>query len=266
MGLIGLALLAICLLLVLNVLLPKLISFADLEHADRDDADSVLNDWRRRIHGEKDLYLPSGVSSLTQLREAAVVEDLTLDKLAKQIYEQGVVDSANEERSKVAVKDLKLDKLAKQIYERVVMNVAKDEPSKTVDHCKLALRARTARLNELVRTADQLVTIAGFQQLRHRGETARKWGVGLGSLATVLIVAAFAWPSSAGPYSEKQVQLSAQGAAHFADTLGQSCNEFTAVVLEDKGDRFYALVRPNESCRSAEVWIDQRDTIKRGPQ
>jgi hypothetical protein len=111
------------------------------------------------------------------------------------------------------------------------MNVAKDEPSKTVDHCKLALRARTARLNELVRAADQLVTIAGFQQLRHRGETARKWGVGLGSLATVLIVAAFAWPSSAGPYSEKQVQLSAQGAAHFADTLGQSCNEFTAVVL-----------------------------------
>jgi hypothetical protein len=229
-GLAGLIMLAICLRLVLNVLLPQVFSFEDLQHADSDGADGALTEWCRKINKESDLYLPSGVSSLSQLREAVVVEDLTLDELAKLIY-----DGRHEESPQV------------------------------VDHCKLALHARTGRLDELKRAADQLVTIGGFQQLRHRGEIARTRGVILGTLATVLIVAAFAWPSSVGPYSEKQVQLSAQGVANLANTLGTSCNRFSAVVLEDKGDRFHALVRPNDNCRGAEVWIDQKEVVRRGP-
>lgn len=154
MGGLGLGLLAATLVLILNVLRPKTIAFGEIQNS----VQGPLRKWREMIEEEQDLYLPCGVRCLTTLRQAMLVDELTLNALA------------------------------------LAINKTQSE----ADTCSLltkALKGRMARLSELRATAAHIVTVADFYQLQLRSRQAAWVGTFLGVTGSALIIAAFASPT-----------------------------------------------------------------------
>jgi hypothetical protein len=159
-GAMGLALLGCTLILVVQVMRPKSISFTDIQVAGtrrRWTGGSPLQRWKETVESQQDLYLPCGVRCLTGLRQAMIVEEVTLVALAYGINKAQGQDGA--------IKML----------------------------CQ-ARAARAARLHELRDAAAQVAMIGEYYHLRYRSAWATYGGVLCGLAGTAAVVAAFAWP------------------------------------------------------------------------
>lgn len=159
-GVTGLGLLFVTLLLLLNVMQPSAVSFADVQTADRagvkDRMDPLVR-WKRVVESQQDLYLPCGISSLDGLRNAIIVEDATLDALACAIQHAAQAESRAAGNVKVA-------------------HWASQQHSDLEQAC----RVRIARLHDLKRAVGEITAIGEFYLLRQRSWTACI----LGSLST----------------------------------------------------------------------------------
>ena len=155
MGLIGVAFLFFTLYLVLQVMRPQSVSYADVQSARRPWQQS-LSKWRKIIESEEDLYLPCGVTSLTSLRQSMILEEVTLGALA---------------RARAS---------------------AHDQPTSQI-LCQ-AQAARSARLVELRTAAARIATIGEYYKLRARSTRAAYGGVLFGLIGTTAIIMAFVWP------------------------------------------------------------------------
>jgi hypothetical protein len=79
-GLIGVGFLYLTLFLVLQVMRPQSVSYADVQSAG---VRRSLYKWRKVVESEEDLYLPCGVTRLTSLRQSMIIEEVTLGALAR---------------------------------------------------------------------------------------------------------------------------------------------------------------------------------------
>jgi hypothetical protein len=77
-GLAGIVCLGVTLALVLRVIRPTSVAFADVQNAEH----FALRKWRRVVEAQQDLYLPAGVKTLTGLRQSMIIEEVTLVALA----------------------------------------------------------------------------------------------------------------------------------------------------------------------------------------
>ncbi len=176
LGVTGLFLLNVTLVLVLQVMRPQTISYADVQYAaeptglrgalhkavcsfwPRDHAfESALYRWKHTILRHPDLYLPCGVYTLFDLRRLMIVEEVTLMALSK----------------------------AREIC-------ASDELRRAVGD---AQNARAARLHELRAAAAMVVTVGMYHNVRARSIVATLAGSTLGFLGIIAIIAAVAWPA-----------------------------------------------------------------------
>jgi hypothetical protein len=174
-GLTGLVFLSITMLLIVQVMRPQAVSYDDIQHAPAPHGitaalhtfathlrhhshflESPLYRWRQTIESHQDLYLPCGVTSLTDLRRSLILEEATLVALAQ---------ARESAPSEAAVKAL-----------------------------SRAQAARTARLLELRIAAAKVVTVGEYYNLRTRSARATYGGIGCGLVGTAAIVAAFSWP------------------------------------------------------------------------
>jgi hypothetical protein len=174
MGGAGLILLGLTMLLVLRVMQPQAVSYADVQAARPPHGlvrvlhkglrrhwrhsyvlESPLYRWRHAVESHQDLYLPCAVTSLRGLRRSMVLEEATLVALA--LARESAQDAAAENLS-------------------------------------LAQTARTARLLELRVAAARIATIGEYYALRTRSTQATYGGIVCGVLGTAAIVLAFAWP------------------------------------------------------------------------
>jgi hypothetical protein len=177
LGITGLLLVSVTLLLVLQVMRPQSVSYADVQeakpptgldgklhnlirkrrrHGHSHALESPLYRWQHTILAHPDLYLPCGVYSLVALRQLMTVEQLTLVALSR------------------ATKDARSD-------------VARNNLSG-------AQAARVARLHELRTAAAKIVSVGAYYNVRARSTRATYWGVTCGLLGIVAIIAAVAWP------------------------------------------------------------------------
>jgi hypothetical protein len=158
-GSLGLALLAVTLFLVLQVMRPRSVSYADVQLSDRRwwHATSPLRRWKRVVESQQDLYLPCGVKCLESLRQAMIVEEVTLAALAC------AVQSATEKG---------LD----------------------VTELKEAQHVRAARLKELRNAAAQVAVIGEYYRLKRRSSWATYGGVLCGVAGAAIVIATLAWP------------------------------------------------------------------------
>jgi hypothetical protein len=160
LGAAGLVLLGCTLVLVVQVMRPKSISFTDIQVSGtgcRWGPGSPLRHWKDTVESQQDLYLPCGVKCLTGLRQAMIVEELTLVALAYGI---------NQARDQ-------------------------DDAITVLSHAR---EARAARLHELRDAAAQVAMIGEYYHLRYRSALATYGGVLCGLAGTAAVVAAFAWP------------------------------------------------------------------------
>ncbi len=157
-GLTGLLFLGITLFLVLQVMRPQTVSYADIQNAPprRGLRQPPLSKWRETVESQEDLYLPCGVKCLTSLRQSMIIEEATLMALA---------------RARAHTPD---EQISKRLCE--------------------AQTARTARLLELRTAAAQIVTIGEYYKLRARSTRATYGGILCGLIGSAAIIAAFAWP------------------------------------------------------------------------
>jgi hypothetical protein len=88
-GILGLACLSVTLFLLLLVIRPSAVSFADVQLSKVKGirARYPLARWKRVVQAQQDLYLPIGIDSLDSLRQAAIVEEGTLTALAFALQE-----------------------------------------------------------------------------------------------------------------------------------------------------------------------------------
>jgi hypothetical protein len=159
LGAAGLVLLGCTLVLVVQVMRPKSISFTDIQVSGtyrRWGRRSPLRRWKETVESQQDLYLPCGVKCLTGLRQAMIVEEITLVALAYGI------------------------------------NQAQDQNGAITMLCH-AREARAARLHELRDAAAQVAMIGEYYHLRYRSALATYGGVLSGLAGTAAVVAAFAW-------------------------------------------------------------------------
>jgi len=154
-GLTGVAFLFFTLFLVLQVMRPQSVSYADVQSAEKPWQNS-LSKWREVVQSEEDLYLPCGVNCLTSLRQSMIIEEVTLGALA---------------RAQASARD----------------------PSTSQILCE-AQTARSARLVELRTACARIATIGEYYKLRARSTRATYGGVLFGLIGTTAIVVAFAWP------------------------------------------------------------------------
>jgi hypothetical protein len=155
-GAIGLILLGITLFLLLQVMRPQSVSFDEVQRSDgsRVDIFDPLRKWKDTIESQQDLYLPCGVKCLTSLRQAMIIEELTLFALANAV-------------SLCSREDL-------EVLEK-------------------AQKGRAARLQELRDAACQVAVIGEFYRLRFRSSLATYLGLVCGLLGTASIIGAFTW-------------------------------------------------------------------------
>lgn len=170
----GLLLLATTMVLVLRVLRPSDTSYVDVQVAPLPtDEDPIklpgrsdkgprgglfgkpLSKWRYSVETQQDLWLPSGVKCLTTLRQAMIVDELTLMALSC---------AARHE------------------------NVTPDD----VITLQRAQAVRVARLLEFKQAAARIVAIGEFYRVRHRSDWATYVGGAMGVTGTILIILAFA--------------------------------------------------------------------------
>jgi len=85
LGLTGLVFLAVTLFLVMQVMRPQSVSYADIQYAPhrRGPLQPPLSKWRDSVESHEDLYLPCGVKCLTSLRQSMIIEEATLMALAR---------------------------------------------------------------------------------------------------------------------------------------------------------------------------------------
>jgi hypothetical protein len=179
LGITGLLLLSITLLLVLQVMRPQSVSYADVQearpptglrgrlrklirkgrhHGHSHVLESPLYRWQHTILAHPDLYLPCGVYSLVALRQLMTVEQLTLVALSR---------ATMDARSEAAR-----------------MNLSE------------AQSARAARLHELRTAAAKIVSVGAYYSVRARSTRATYWGVTSGLLGLIAVIAAVAWPTN----------------------------------------------------------------------
>jgi hypothetical protein len=158
LGLTGLAFLCLTLFLVLQVMRPQSVSYTDVQSAAdrRGPWQKPLDTWRDIVESQEDLYLPCGVQTLTSLRQSMIIEEVSLQALA---------------RARASAVDL----AASQVL------------------CQ-AQTARAARLLELRTAAARIATVGEYYKLRGRSTRATYGGVLTGLIGTAAVVAAFAWP------------------------------------------------------------------------
>jgi hypothetical protein len=156
LGIVGLVLVGVTLLLVLEVIRPEPAAFNDIQNA----VDGPLHDWRQMIESEQDLYLPCGVRCLLTLRQAMLVDELTLNALALAINDP---QPAGQDLRELLTKTLK---------------------------------GRMARLSELRSAAARIITIADFYQLQRRTALAAWAGTACGVAGISAIIAAFVLPAA----------------------------------------------------------------------
>jgi hypothetical protein len=158
LGLIGLAFLGLTLFLVLQVMRPQSVSYTDVQSATpaRGPWQKPLDTWRDIVESQEDLYLPCGVQSLTSLRQSMIIEEVTLQALAR-------------------ARATAHDRAASEILSE-------------------AQTARAARLLELRTAAARIATVGEYYRLRARSTRATYGGVLTGLIGTAAVVAAFAWP------------------------------------------------------------------------
>jgi len=154
-GLIGIVFLFLTLFLVVQVMRPQSVSYADVQSAQGPWQKS-LSKWRNIVESEEDLYLPCGVKCLTSLRQSMIIEEVTLGALA---------------RARASARDLQ-----------------------TSEILVAAQTARSARLVELRTASARIATIGEYYKLRARSTHATYGGILSGLIGTIAIVMAFAWP------------------------------------------------------------------------
>jgi hypothetical protein len=141
--------------LVLQVMRPQSVSYTDVQSA-RGLWQKPLNTWRDIVESQEDLYLPCGVQCLTSLRQSMIIEEVTLQALA---------------RARATARDPAASKMLCQ-----------------------AQTARAARLLELRTAGARIATVGEYYKLRARSTRATYGGVISGVIGTAAVVAAFAWP------------------------------------------------------------------------
>jgi hypothetical protein len=156
LGSIGLVFFGITMLLVIQVMRPKLVSFADVENPKR--LEGALRKWQETVEGQADLYLPCAITSLAGLRESMTVEEYTLMALA---HAKATAHNA-----------------------------------RTAQWLCEAQAARAARLRDLRAAASRIASIGEYYALHRRSSWATYCGIVCGLLATAAIVTAFVWPPS----------------------------------------------------------------------
>jgi hypothetical protein len=159
-GAVGLVLLGCTMFLVLQVMRPRSISFTDVQvsgEGRRWLPGNPLRRWKQTVESQQDLYLPCGVQTLTELRQAMIVEEITLIALSRGI------------------------------------NDARDDRDRATMLCH-ARSARFARLRELREAAAQVATIGEYYHLRYRSAWATYGGILSGMAGAAAVIATFAWP------------------------------------------------------------------------
>lgn len=175
LGTAGLLFVTITMVLVLQVMRPQAVSYADIQEAQipvglrgnlrslgrrcrpRSHAfESPLYRWRHTILAHPDLYLPCGVASLIELQQLMIIEELTLVALA-----------------------------------RVSARSADDTVRDKLGH---AQQARAARLHELRAAAADIVAVGVYYKARARSTWATYGGAAFGLLGILAVIAAVAWP------------------------------------------------------------------------
>ena len=159
LGLTGLVFLAVTLFLVMQVMRPQSVSYADIQYAPhrRGPLQPPLSKWRDSVESHEDLYLPCGVKCLTSLRQSMIIEEATLMALAR----------------------------AQGGYE---------PDGQTGKRLREAQTARAVRLRELRTAAAQIVTIGEYYKLRARSTRATYGGIICALIGSAAIIAAFVWP------------------------------------------------------------------------
>jgi hypothetical protein len=171
----GLILLGFTMLLVLRVMQPPAVSYADVQAAKPSRGltrvlykwlhrywrhshvlENPLYRWRSTVESHQDLYLPCAVSSLDDLRRSITLEEGTLVALARAREDTQDPDAEG--------------------------------------NLKDAQTARAARLLELRIAATRVAAVGEYYALRARSTLATYGGVICGTLGTAAIVLAFAWP------------------------------------------------------------------------
>jgi hypothetical protein len=168
-GLAGLTCLGATMVLVLRVMQPPAVFYHQMETAQPPSGigrlipawlyrhqESALYRWQRAVDSHQDLYLPCGVTSLTDLRQSVGLEEATLVQLAQ---------SREDTQDPAACK-----KLAR------------------------AQAARAARLLELRTAATRITAIGEYYALRARSTQATYGGTAFGIIGTAAVVLMFAWP------------------------------------------------------------------------
>ncbi len=171
----GLFLIGATMMLILRVMQPQSVSYDDIQCASDpggflDKArrlisrrprggrirDASLYKWKQDVEKHPDLYLPCCVETLSELRELMVLEEATLMALA------------------LAEEDAREGGVSGRLA--------------------AARAARAARLHELRAAAASVVTLGVYYQVRARSNIATYWGVTLGVLGIIGIIAAVTWP------------------------------------------------------------------------
>jgi hypothetical protein len=174
LALTGLGLLAMTMLLVLRVLRPSNTSYVDVQtvrlprRPESSDTPTrtgwkerladlrrhSLRNWRGTVETQQDLWLPSGVKCLTTLRQAMIVDELTLMALSCAVVDKGVTAAH-------------------------------------VESIREAHAVRVARLREFRQAAARIVEIGEFYRVRSRSDWATYLGGSLSAVGTAMIVLAF---------------------------------------------------------------------------
>jgi hypothetical protein len=162
LGVTGLALVTLTLLLVLQVMRPVSVSYTDVQASGNErnllQGWTSLRKWKDTVESQQDLYLPCGVKCLTSLRQAMIIEELTMIALVRAVPRVRAVN-ANE------------------------------------DVIDLAKKARHGRLLDLQQAACQVATIGEYYRTKRRSSWATYVGGFAGAAGTALIMAAFILPA-----------------------------------------------------------------------
>jgi hypothetical protein len=174
LGLAGLVFAGITIVLVLRVMRPRQVSYDSVLNATaprglacrlHDLVSAItpyehflerpLYRWQRAVNNDSDLYLPCGVSTLEELRQLLLIEEITLTALAR-AREDG------------------------------------DDPARV--NLTAGQAARAAHLHEIRSAAARITAMGAFYRVRACSTQAMYGGAIFGMAAIAAIVTAIAWP------------------------------------------------------------------------
>jgi hypothetical protein len=158
-GVLGLTALAGTLLLLLQVIRPQATSYEDVQRAYRHTLGwrrfwtDPLVKWKETVESEQDLYLPAGVNNLTTLRQAAIIDEITLAALSNAL--------------------------------------TKETASERSTDIQKAQAACEARLREWQSAGARITSIAEYYRLHRKSGWATYLGSVLGLIGVVAVISAF---------------------------------------------------------------------------